>query len=175
MTGEGAPNGNAYEHAGGYQPDVPLWPGTGEMVRSVVFFGLPTAGIPMMVDKLVPGEPAMNLFLLLLCAVLFVLIVRDIFRASRLDPEEHVSDPMSVLYPERIEDDAMATRRRKRIRSVLFAIFALAGFTYCLQALLAKPVPLDQVPAVILFAAAYFLILFLSGAYLRRRRQSSTE
>jgi peptidoglycan/LPS O-acetylase OafA/YrhL len=173
MSGEGARNG--YEHAGGYRPDVPLWPGTGEMVRGVVFVGLPIVGIPMMLGKLVPGEPARNLFFLLLCAVMFVLIVRDIFRASRLDPEEHVANPMSVLHPERIGDDAMARRRRKRIRSVLFAILALAGFAYCLQALLAKPVPLDQVPAVILLAAAFFLTLVLPGAYLRRRRRSSTE
>jgi hypothetical protein len=172
MTGEGAPNGNAYEYGGGYQSTV--GPSKREIVVGLVY-GLLSAAITILLDDLVPGDPARELFHLLMCAVILVLSIWMIFSASRLDPEEHVANPMSVLYPERIEDDAKARRRRRRIGSALVAVLALAGFAYSLRALLERPVPLDQVPTVILLAAVFFLILLLPSAYLRWRRQSSTE
>jgi peptidoglycan/LPS O-acetylase OafA/YrhL len=174
MSGEGARNGNGYEHAGGYQPDVPLWPSMREIVDGT-FFALVGLATNRLLDELVPGAPARELFYLIVCAVILVPCAWMTFKASRLDPGEHVANPMSVLYPERIEDDAKARRRRGRVWAALGAVLALAGFAYCLRALLERPVPLDQVPTVILLAAAFFLILLLPPAYRRRRRQSSTE
>lgn len=174
MTSEGARNGNGHEHAGGYESPLKA-PPLGETLFAIAY-GMLGFAANLLLDAFAPGEPAKYLFFLIMCALLLALMAREIFRAGRLDPEEQVANPMSVLYPERIEDDAGDRQRRRRARAVFLAIVSLAGLVYCLRILLETGIPVANLPAVMLIVAAFFIVALLLGAYhRRRRRQSSPE
>jgi hypothetical protein len=172
MTGEGLRNGDGYEHAGGYRPAVTFTPR--EIVIGILI-GAFSVAFAILLDTFVPPGPPRTLFHLVIGVALLVFAGWEIFRTGWRDIEHELPDPTSLLYPERVYDDAMSGRRRRLIWAAIVLVGAVAILAHAALSLLETGVPVANLPAVILIATALLIAHLAAGAHHRRRRLSSTE
>jgi hypothetical protein len=132
MSGEGVQRDGGYEHAGGYQ-SVLLWP-SGRETAVGVGVGVFIVACKWLLDELLGRGPAKDLFNLAMGAIFLGLGAWMIMRPDRAITEDSV--PTSLLYPERLDEDAAAQRRRARIWGAFIVIVALALIALSLDNLL---------------------------------------
>jgi len=172
MSGEGVRGDGGYEHGGGYQPGATFSP---REIAVGVLVGLLAGLFAMVLDRFAPFGPSRDLFHLLIGVAMLAFAGWEIYRAGWQKFEDELPDPPSLLYPERVYDDARGARRRRLIAGAIILVGAIAVLAHAASRLLETGVPFANLPAVI-FIATFVLVAHLAaGEYHRRRRQSSPE